>query len=72
MSGLRFARPAYMEEHGDETRGAQRESPHEREQKHNPAEQQDLNKPAEGRDVPPSEDVKKGRRGPESPWMGGG
>jgi hypothetical protein len=61
-----------MEEHGDERRGAQRESPHEREQKHNPAEHQDLNKPAEGRDVPPSEVVKRGKRGPESPWLGGG
>jgi hypothetical protein len=61
-----------MDEQGDDRRGAQRESPHEREQKRNPAEKQDLNKPAEGRDVPPSEDVKKGKRDPQSPWMGGG
>jgi len=61
-----------MEEQGDETRGAQRESPFQREQKRNPAEQQDVNKPAEGRDAPPSETVKKGKRDPKSPWMGGG
>jgi len=61
-----------MEEQGDETRGAQQESTHEREQKRNPAEQQDLTKPAEGRDAPPRETVKKGKRDPKSPWMGGG
>jgi hypothetical protein len=61
-----------MEEHGDETRGAQRESPYEREQKRTANEQQDFEKPAEGRDVPPSEDVSKNKRGTESPWMGGG
>jgi hypothetical protein len=70
--GTEVAPHAGMDEQGDDTRGAQRESPHEREQKRNPAEKQDVNKPAEGRDVPPSDDVKKGKRDPKSPWMGGG
>lgn len=60
------------DEHGDETRGAQQVSPAEREAKKNPANQQDLEKPPQGRDEPPAEPVKKGKRGPESPWMGGG
>jgi len=61
-----------MEEHGDNARGAQQETPLEREQKRNPAEQQDLKRPAEGRDVPPPEEIKKGKRSRKSPWMGGG
>ena len=61
-----------MEEQGDERRGAQQESPHERERKRNPAERQDLDKPAEGRDRPPDDDLKKSKRDPKSPWMGGG
>jgi hypothetical protein len=59
-------------EQGSDRRGAQQVSTAEREAKKNPANQQDLDKPPEGRDEPPAETVKKGQRGPESPWMGGG
>jgi len=58
-------------EQGSDRRGAQQESTAEREAKKNPA-NQDLNKPPEGRDQPPAEPVEQGKRGPESPWMGGG
>jgi hypothetical protein len=61
-----------MEEQGNDTRGARQENPLERERKRNPAEQQDLEKPADGRDVPPAEVLRKGKRDPKSPWMGGG
>jgi hypothetical protein len=60
------------DEQGVERRGAQRESPAEREARKNPANQQDPDKPPEGRDQPPAETVKEGKRGPNSPWMGGG
>jgi hypothetical protein len=60
------------EEQGSERKGAQQESPAEREAKKNPSERQDLEKPSEGRDEPPGEAVKKNKRDPESPWMGGG
>jgi hypothetical protein len=60
------------DEQGDERRGAQEESASERERKKNPANQQDLDKPAQGRDEPPAAPVEQGKRGPESPWMGGG
>ena len=53
-------------------RGAQHESPAEREDKKNPANQQDLNKPAPGRDEPPEDTVKSGKRSSDSPWRGGG
>ncbi len=59
-------------EQGNEQRGAQLETPGEREAKKNPAKQQDLEKPPEGRDEAPSEAVDKGKRDPDSPWMGGG
>ena len=61
-----------MDEQGDERRGAQNESPAKREAKRNQADQQDLNKPPQGRDEPPAEPVEQRKRGPESPWMGGG
>jgi len=61
-----------VDEQGDERRGAQQESPAEREAKKNPADKQDLEKPSEGRDKPPDEIVEKGKRSPDSPWMGGG
>ena len=61
-----------VDEQGKERHGAQQESPAEREGKKNPANQQDLDKPAEGRDEPPAETVKRGKRSPDSPWMGGG
>ena len=61
-----------VDEQGDERRGAQQETPSEREAKKNPAKQQDLEKPPEGRDEPPAETMKRGKRNPESPWMGGG
>ena len=66
------ARAAMVDEHGDERHGAQEVSPAERESKKNPANKQDLNKPAPGRDEPPAEPVEQHKRGPESPWMGGG
>jgi hypothetical protein len=60
------------EEHGHERRGAQQESPADREAKNNPANQQDFEAPPEGRDAPPAEKVETGERGTESPWLGGG
>jgi hypothetical protein len=60
------------DEHGDERRGAQQESPAEREARKKPADRQDLDKPPEGRDQPPVETVEEGKRSPDSPWMGGG
>ena len=60
------------EEQGSERKGAQRESPAEREAKKNPSEKQDLEKPAEGRDEPPAEAAKQEKRSPKSPWLGGG
>jgi hypothetical protein len=61
-----------VDEHGDERRAPQSESPAEREARKNPANQQDLEKPAPGRDEPPADAVKSGKRSPDSPWMGGG
>jgi hypothetical protein len=61
-----------VDEQGKERRGAQQESPAEREDEKNPAKQQDLEKPSEGRDEPPADAVKRGKRSPDSPWMGGG
>ena len=61
-----------VDEQGDERRGAQQESPAEREAKKDRAKEQDLEKPAEGRDQPPAETLEQGKRSPKSPWMGGG
>jgi hypothetical protein len=61
-----------VEEQGNERRGAQRESPAEREGKKNPSSRQDLETPPEGRDEPPAETVEQAKRSPKSPWMGGG
>ena len=61
-----------VEEQGDERRGAQQESPADREAKKDAAEKQDLGKPPDGRDEPPAETVEQGKRSPSSPWMGGG
>ena len=72
-SGLNVASAVGMiEEQGDERKGAQQESPAEREAKKNPSEKQDLEKPSEGRDEPPAETLKQRKRDPKSPWMGGG
>jgi len=60
------------DEQGDERRGAQDESPAEREARKNPANQQDRDKPSPGRGEAPAETVKSGKRDPDSPWMGGG
>jgi hypothetical protein len=60
------------DEQGTERRGAQQVSTGEREAKKNPANQQDLTKPPQGRDEPPAEPVGQHKRGPDSPWMGGG
>jgi len=56
----------------NETRGAQQETTAEREAKKNPANDQDLEKPPEGRDQPPADAIKKEKRDPKSPWLGGG
>ena len=59
-----------VDEQGDERRGAQRLSV---KLKKNPADKQEaLEKPSEGRDKPPAETVEKGKRSPDSPWLGGG
>ena len=60
------------DEQGDERRGAQQESPAEREAGKNQANQQDLGRPSEGRDQPPAQTVEERKRTPNSPWMGGG
>ncbi len=61
-----------IDEQGNEREGAQQETPAEREAKKNPSQKQDLDKPPEGRDKAPAETVKKGKRHPEDPWLGGG
>ena len=60
------------DEQGTERRGAQQETPAEREADKNPSNGQDLERPSEGRDVPPPEAVKERKRSPDDPWMGGG
>ncbi len=54
------------------TAGDDTEAAAEREATKQSADKQDLEKPSEGRDEPPAETVKKGKRSPDSPWMGGG
>jgi hypothetical protein len=72
-SGVRLAGLFGMvDEQGEERRGAQRETPAEREAEKNPSEQQDLEKAPEGRDEPPADAVERGKRDPTSPWLGGG
>jgi hypothetical protein len=61
-----------VEEQGSERRGAQQETPAEREAKKNPADQQDLEGPPEGRDEAPEKTVEQGKRSSKSPWLGGG
>jgi hypothetical protein len=61
-----------VDEQGNERRGAQQETPAEREAKKDAADKQDLEKPSEGRDEPPAETLEKGKRSPDSPWLGGG
>jgi hypothetical protein len=53
-------------------RGAQQQTPAEREAGNNPADRQDFEKPPEGRDVPPKQPIEEGKRDLDSPWMGGG
>jgi hypothetical protein len=73
VSGHKIAAsPDMVDEQGNERRGAQQESPAEREAKKNPSDKQDFEKPSEGRDKPPGETVEKGKRSSDSPWMGGG
>ncbi len=60
------------DEQGTERRGAQQETPAEREAEKTPTNQQDLEKPAEGRDAAPTEPIENGKRSTDSPWMGGG
>jgi hypothetical protein len=61
-----------VDEQGNERRGAQQETPADRESKKNPSKRQDLDKPAEGRDEQPADTVESGKRSPDNPWMGGG
>jgi hypothetical protein len=61
-----------VDEQGDERRGAQQESPAEREAKKNRTIKQDLERPPEGRDSPLAETVEGGKRDPKNPWLGGG
>jgi hypothetical protein len=61
---------AMPDEQGVAERGAQQETPLEREAKKNPANRQDLEKPSRGRDSAPTD--KQAERDPDSPWMGGG
>ena len=56
----------------DDRRGPHQVTPAEREAQKNPANQQDTTKPAPGRDEPPADTAEQRKRGPESPWMGGG
>ena len=60
------------DEQGTDRSAPQNESPGEREKKKDPANRQDFSKPAEGRDKPPAKPVEEGKRGPRSPWLGGG
>jgi hypothetical protein len=61
-----------VDEQGSDRRGAQQETPAEREAKKNPSAQQDFEKPPEGRDEAPADTVEQGKRSPQSPWLGGG
>ena len=61
-----------MGENPDRERGAQEEHPGERETKRAQLTRQDFNRPAEGRDSVPEDEVVKGNRTTDSPWMGGG
>ena len=71
--GVRFAAACNMvEEQGSERRGAQQETPLEREARKNPSNSQDVERPAEGRDEAPAEPVDQGKRSSKSPWLGGG
>ena len=60
-----------MSENPDRERGAQEEKPGEREAKRAQSTRQDFKRPAEGRDSVPGDDVVKGNRTTDSPWMGG-
>jgi hypothetical protein len=61
-----------MDENLDRERGAQEEQPGDREAKRAPSTQQDFSRPSGGRDCIPEEEVEKGNRSTDSPWMGGG
>jgi hypothetical protein len=61
-----------MADNPNRERGAQEEKPGEREAKRAPSTRQDFTRPKDGRDVTPEEEVKKGNRTSNSPWMGGG
>ncbi len=61
-----------VSEQGEQERGAQQESPSEREAKKNQANTQDLERDPAGRDEAPTEATEQGKRSPDSPWMGGG
>ena len=61
-----------MADNPNRERGAQEESPGEREAKRAQTMRQDPSRPEEGRDVPPEREVVAGKRTRKSPWMGGG
>jgi lipoate-protein ligase A len=66
------SRRCMADEPTDATRGAQEVTTGEREARKQAERQQDLQQPPEGRDIPPEDEVKRGNRTPDSPWMGGG
>jgi hypothetical protein len=71
-TGTAVAQQRDMDDNPDRERGAQEEQPGDREAKRAPSNQQDFNRPPEGRDRVPDDEVVKGKRSTESPWMGGG
>lgn len=66
------APPIAMDENTSRERGAQEEKPGQREVKRARATRQDTGRPPEGRDSVPEDEVAKGHRTTDSPWMGGG
>ena len=61
-----------MTEKPEREHGAQEEKPGDREAKRAPSTRQDFSRPSEGRDAVPEDEVAKGHRTTDSPWMGGG
>ena len=72
LTGTAVARVVSMSESPDRERGAQEVRPGDRETKRAQTTPQDFNRPPEGRDSVPADEVKKGNRTTDSPWMGGG
>src|SRR5687767_8127540 len=72
VMGIDVAGESSMSENTTRERGAQEEKPGEREAKQTPSTRQDFARPKEGRDVAPEDEIAKGNRTTDSPWMGGG